>query len=105
MCNATLIRADITAVIKPGSVTEHLGFVRETDYQLKATSDKFSHLGYKYVKDKKVLVSGSESYLGNYSLETVIKMDAFEPEKAKDEPEEWLPCPWGEPLGGEIEAP
>ena len=104
-CNATLIRADITAVIKPGSVTEHLGFVRGTDYQLKATSDKFSHLGYKYVKDKKVLVSGSETYLGDYSLETRIKMVAFEPEKLEDESEGWLPCPWGEPLSGRIGAP
>ena len=104
-CNATLIRADITAVIKPGSVTEHLGFVRGTDYQLKATSDKFSHLGYKYVKDKKVLVSGSETYLGTYSLETVIKMVAFEPEKPEEESEGWLPCPWGEPLSGRIGAP
>jgi hypothetical protein len=96
-CNTTLIKTAVRAEIKPENVTESKGFVTGTDYKLKATSDKFSHLGYKHVENEKIAIMGSESYFGNYSIITAIKMAAFVEEPKDEEPEEWLPCPWGDP--------
>ncbi|NAS88495.1 hypothetical protein C4E24_01975 [ANME-1 cluster archaeon AG-394-G21] len=96
-CNTTLIKTVVRAVITPENVTESKGFVTGTDYKLKSTSDKFSHLGYKHVENDKIVIMGSESYFGNFSIETAIKMAAFVAEPKDEEPEEWLPCPWGEP--------
>ncbi len=96
MCNTTLIKTVVSAVITPENVTERKGFVTGTDYKLKSTSDKFSHLGYKHVENDKIAIMGSESYFGNFSIETAIKMAAFVAEPKEEEPEEWLPCPWGD---------
>jgi hypothetical protein len=96
-CNTTLIKTVVRAEITPENVTERKGFVTGTDYKLKSTSDKFSHLGYKHVENDKIAIMGSESYFGNYSIITAIKMAAFVAEPKDEEPEEWLPCPWGEP--------
>ena len=96
MCNITLIKTVVRAVITPENVTESKGFVTGTDYKLKATSDKFSHLGYKHVENDKIVIMGSESYFGNFSIVTAIKMAAFVEEPKDEEPEEWLPCPWGD---------
>jgi hypothetical protein len=96
-CNTTLIKTAVRAEITPENVTESKGFVTGTDYKLKATSDKFSHLGYKHVENEKIAIMGSESYFGNYSIITAIKMAAFVEEPKDEEPEEWLPCPWGDP--------
>ncbi len=95
-CNTTLIKTVVHAVITPDNVTERKGFVTGTDYKLKATSDKFSHLGYKHVENDKIVIIGSESYFGNYSIETAIKMAAFVEEPKDDASEEWLPCPCGD---------
>jgi hypothetical protein len=95
-CNTTLIKTVVSAVITPENVTERKGFVTGTDYKLKVTSDKFSHLGYKHVENDKIAIMGSESYFGNYSIITAIKMAAFVEEPKDEEPEEWLPCPWGD---------
>ena len=95
-CNTTLIKTIVRAEITPETVTESKGFVTGTDYRLKASSDKFSHLGYKHVEDDKITIKGSESYLGNYSIITIIKMANFVEEPEEEELEDWLPCPWGD---------
>ncbi len=96
-CNATLLKAIFSALITPENVTEIQGFVTGTDYNLKATSDKFSHLDYKHVENDKISIIGSESYFGNYSIETEIKMAAFVEEPKDDVSEAWLLCPCGDP--------
>ena len=96
-CNATLTKTVISAVIKPGNVTENLGFVKGTDYQLKVTSDKYAHLGYKSTQNKKQLLLGSESYYGNFGIETSVGMTGIEDEGLEEESEEWLSCPSGDP--------
>ncbi|MEA2051454.1 MAG: hypothetical protein U9O90_01335 [Euryarchaeota archaeon] len=95
-CNTTLIKTVASAEITPEKVTEIQGFVTGTDYILKATSDKFSHFDYKHEENDKISIRGSESYFGNYSIITAIKMAAFVEEPKDKEPEEWLPCPWGD---------
>ncbi len=83
-------------MITPENVTEIQGFVTSTDYKLKATSDKFSHFDYKHVENDKMSIIGSESYFGNYAIETEIKMAAFVEEPKDDASEVWLPCPCGD---------
>jgi hypothetical protein len=71
------------------------GVVTGTDYNLKATSDKFSHLDYKHEENDKIAIMGSESYFGNYSIVTEIKMAAFVEEPKDEVSETWLPCSCG----------
>ena len=95
-CNATVLKMIFSAVITPENVTEIKGFVTGTDYNLKATSDKFSHLDYKHVENDKISIMGSGSYFGNYSIVTEIKMAAFVEEPKEVVSEAWLPCPCGD---------
>ncbi len=86
-----------SAVVTPETVTEIQGVVTGTDYNLKAASDKFSHLDYKHVENDKISIMGSESYFGNYSIVTAIKMAAFVEEPKDEVSEAWLHCSCGDP--------
>jgi hypothetical protein len=96
-CNATLTSSEVNAAISPGSVKEEQSFIKGTDYQLKSASDLSAHIGYKQVLDQEVVVSGSESYIGNYTVETALTMSELGREKPEEEPESWLPCPGEKP--------
>jgi len=96
-CNATVLKMIFSAVVTPETVTEIQGVVTGTDYNLKATSDKFSHLDYKHEVKDKTSIMGSESYFGNYSIVTAIKMAAFVEEPKDEVSEAWLHCSCGDP--------
>jgi hypothetical protein len=96
-CNATVLKTIFSAVITPENVREIQGVVTGTDYNLKATSDKFSHLNYKHEETDKMSIIGSESYFGNYSIVTAITMAAFVEEPKDKVSQAWLPCSCGDP--------
>lgn len=95
--DTVLLKREVSAEIRPGSVNETICTNKSTFYVLGSVSlGGSAHIGYRSGEGIE-RVESSETYIGNFKIETAIKMKEEIPPALPTPSPEWLPCPSREP--------
>ena len=92
-----ILRRDISVDIEPGCVNETIRTNRSSYYSLSSISiGGTAHIGCR-AGEGIGAVESSETYIGNFILETAIKMEERSLQASPTPSPDWMPCPSSEP--------